>query len=73
MIVTDKKHKVSVPFRKGGSTCNLSTLTGRTNHPRGAGSRLVSAVHANYLLGLPLESELIRKRTEEALAVCTAQ
>lgn len=64
----------TIPFRYGGRPCNYDTKTYRSNHPRGAGSRLVSTVlfgsflSENYKESL---SEVLLRRVENAAGSCT--
>lgn len=46
-----RKNAESIPFRNGGSKCNLSTKIGRTD--RTGGARMVHAISAsNVLIGM---------------------
>ena len=61
-----------IAFRYGGSKCNLSTVIGRTVHPRGAGARLVTAMSWAFTFGrIPEVSERLMNNAVRALEGCT--
>lgn len=62
----------NIPFRYGGSKCNFSTAIGNTNHPRGAGSKLVQAMMLGAHLPGFFASERLLKHTDAAMANCTS-
>ena len=62
-----------IPFRYGGSRCNLSILTGNpTYSPRGAGSLLVQAMALGALLPNFNPSDHLLRKTDAAMENCTS-
>lgn len=63
----------TIPFRYGGSRCNLSTLTGNpTFSPRGAGSLLVQAMIVGAMLPNFNPSDNLLRKTDAAMDNCTS-
>lgn len=62
-----------IPFRNGGSKCNLSTTIGRTVHPCGAGAKLVTTMVWAHAFGfdIPQVSDRLMNNAVRALERCT--
>lgn len=62
----------NIPFRYGGSKCNLDTKTRSTNSPYGAGSKLVQAMALEAMLtGQKHFTERLLKWTDASMERCT--
>lgn len=61
----------NIPFRNGGSKCDLSTRIGHTNSKYGAGSKLVQAMGLGAMLPSFNTSQRLLDLTDNAMGRCT--
>lgn len=63
----------NIPFRYGGSKCDLSTRIGATTHPRMAGAALLHAMELAQMLPGFNPSDRLMRATDEAIEHVTAR
>ncbi len=69
-----KKNGEMIPFRYGGSRCDFDTRIGRSNHPLGAGSKLVTTVLFSGVFDRGKSvSQTLAQRCDAAMSRCTSK